>query len=132
MRIVCLLAIGVVLAALATLPASHAAGAPRSASTVAPVAFIDLGGIFGEDENEPDENEPDDGGSQQRQPASGHPARGSRISLAEVLLIAVLGVLAAAFVVNRLRRLWARLRGLSARASTRARGWVDGSSRTRR
>jgi hypothetical protein len=113
MRIVCLLAIGVVLAGLATLPASGAAGAPRSASTVAPLALIDLGAIFGDDENEPDENETD-GGEQQR-PASGRPALGSGISLPVVLLIAALGVLAAAFVVNRLRRLWARVLGVSAR-----------------
>jgi hypothetical protein len=40
-------------------------------------------------------------------------------------------VLAAAFVVNRVRRLWARVRGLSARASARAREWSGGSSRPR-
>ena len=41
--------------------------------------------------------------------------------------IAVLGVLAAAFVVNRLRRLWARVRDLSAQASARVREWSGGS-----
>ena len=131
MRIFSLLAIAVVLGGLATLPASHAASAPRSASTVTPTALIDLGAIFGGDENEPDENETDAGNSDQQQPASGRPAFGSSISLPVVLAIAVLGVLAAAFVVNRLRRLWARLRGLSARASDRARAWGGGSSRTR-
>jgi hypothetical protein len=127
MRIICLLAIGVALAGLATLPASRSAGVSPRASTVAPAALIDLGAIFGDDENEPDENETDEGNSVQREPASERPALGSRISLPVVLLIAALGVLAAAYVVNRLRRLSARLRGLSARA----RGWVGGSSRTR-
>jgi hypothetical protein len=129
MRIVCLVAVGVLLAGLGTLSASRTAGAPRSASTVTPVALINLGAIFG-DENEPDENETDSDEPQQ-QPAGGRPALGSNISLVVVLLIAVLGVLAAAFVVNRLRRLWARLRGLSARASAWAREWGGGSSRPR-
>jgi hypothetical protein len=129
MRIVCLVAVGVLLAGLGTLSASRTAGAPRSAVTVTPVALINLGAIFGDDENEPDENETD--GGEQQQPASGRPAFGSNISLPVVLLIAVLGVLAAAFVVNRVRRLWRRLRGLSARASARAREWGGGSSRPR-
>ena len=122
MRIVCLVAVGVLLAGLGTLSASGTAGAPRSASTATPAALIDLGSIFG-DENEPDENETD--GSEQQQPASGRPAFGSKISLAVVLAIAVLGVLAAAYVANRVRRLWRRLRGLPARA----RAWGDGSPR---
>lgn len=128
MRILSLLAVGAVLAALWTLPALHAAGAARSAPAVTTVALIDLGAIFGDDENEPDENETDgDGGEQSRQPSSSRPAFGSGISLPVVLAVALLGVLAAAFVVNRLRRLWARLRGLSARASARAREWTGGS-----
>ena len=123
MRILSLLALGAVLAALWTLPALHAGGAVHSAPSVTPVALIDLGAIFGDDENEPDENETD--GSEQQQPASGRPAFGSKISLAVVLAIAVLGVLAAAYVANRVRRLWRRLRGLPARA----RAWGDGSPR---
>jgi hypothetical protein len=130
MRIVCLVAISVLLAGLGTLPGSRTTGAPQSASTVTPAALIDLGAIFGDDENEPDENETD-GGEQQQQPASGRRALGSSVSLPVVLAIAALGVLVAAYVVNRLRRLWARLRGLSARASARAREWGAGSSRTR-
>ena len=129
MRIVCLVAVALLLACLGTLPASRTAGASRSAVTATPVALIDLGAIFGDDENEPDENETD--GSEQQQPASGRPAFGSNISLPVVLAIAVLGVLAAAFVVNRVRRLWRRLRGFSARASARAREWAGGSSRPR-
>jgi hypothetical protein len=127
MRIVCLIAVAVLLAGLGTLPAPRTAGAAASASTVTPAALINLGAIFGDDENEPDENETD-GGEQQQEPTRERPALGSRISLVVVLAIAVLGVLAAAFVVNRLRRLWARVRGASARASARARGWADRSS----
>jgi hypothetical protein len=130
MRILSLLALGAVLAALWTLPALHATGVARSATTVTPVALIDLGSIFGDDENEPDENETD-GGERGQQPSSGRPAFGSHISLAVVGAIAVLGLLAAAYVVNRLRRLWARVRGLSAQASARAREWSDGWSRPR-
>jgi hypothetical protein len=130
MRILSLVALGALLAALWTLPALHAAGTARSVQRVMPVALIDLGGLFGDDENEPDENETD-GGEQSQQPSSSRPVFGSGISLPVVLAIAVLGVLAAAFVVNRLRRLWARVRGLSARASARAREWSGGSSRPR-
>jgi hypothetical protein len=130
MRIVCLLALCGMVAGLGLLPASRTAGVPRIASTVTPVALINLGAIFGDDEDEPDENETD-GGEQRRQQPSGRPALGSRISLVVVLAIAALGVMAAAFVVNRVRRLWARLKGLSTRASAQVRGWGD-SSRTRR
>jgi hypothetical protein len=102
--------------------------APRAACRPSrPAALIDFGAIFGGDEDESDENETDDGEQQQQQPASERPAPGSNISLALVLLIAVLGVLAAAFVVNRLRRLWARVRDLSAQASARVREWSGGS-----
>ena len=87
MRILSLLALGAVLAALWTLPALHATGVARSATTVAPVALIDLGSIFGDDENEPDENETD-GGERGQQPSSGRPAFGSHISLAVVGLTA--------------------------------------------
>jgi hypothetical protein len=133
MRIVCLLVITVMVAGLGLLPAPRTAAVPRVASTVTPAALIDLGAIFGDDENEPDENETDGDEQQQQQQhqqPSGRPALGSRISLPIVLVIAALGVMAAAFVVNRLRRLWARLKGLSARASAQVRGW-GGSSRTR-
>jgi hypothetical protein len=131
MRIACLLLISVMVAGLGLLPAPGAAGIPRIASTGASAALINLGAIFGDDENEPDENEADDGEQrQQHQQPSERPALGSRISLPVVLVIAALGVMAAAFVVNRLRRLWARLKGLSARASTQVREWA-GSSRTR-
>ena len=129
MRILSLLAVGAVLAALWTLPALHAS-VPRSAPAVTPVALIDLGAIFGDDENEPDENETDDS-EQGRQPSNSRPAPGSGISLPAVGAVALLGVLAAAFVVNRLRRLWARMRGVSARASARTREWAGGSSRPR-
>jgi hypothetical protein len=68
MRILCLVAIAVMLAGLGSLATPHPAGAHRSASTVAPVA-IDLGGFFG-DENEADENEADEGGSEDGRPTA--------------------------------------------------------------
>ena len=99
---------------------------PRSAPAVTPVALIDLGAIFGGDENEPDENETDGDGERAGSPRAVGPLRLGDL-LPAVLAVALLGVLAAAFVVNRLRRLWARVRGLSARASARAREWTGGS-----
>jgi hypothetical protein len=100
MRIACVLAVVVALAGLGTLTLrAHEPAASRT-----PAAFIDLGGIFG-NENEPDENEPDDGGRAQR-PAQG----GSRITARGMLLGAAIGAIVALFVASRLRRLRARLR----------------------
>ena len=100
MRIACVLAVVVALAGLGTL----ALRTPAAAASRAPTAFIDLGGIFG-NENEPDENEPDDDGRAQ-QPAQG----GSNITTRGVLLGAAIGAIVALFVASRLRRLRARLR----------------------
>jgi hypothetical protein len=102
MRILCLLALSVALAGLATL-------APRvaePATSATPTALIDLGAIFSGDENEPDENE-----STEDSPAQQRPTDHARsISPAGVLLSAAVGAVAALFVASRLRRLRARLR----------------------
>jgi hypothetical protein len=100
MRIACVLAVIVALAGLGRL----ALQAPEPAASRAPAAFIDLGGIFG-NENEPDENESGDGGRAQ-QPAQG----GSNITARGLLLGAAVGAIVALFVASRLRRLRARLR----------------------
>ena len=78
MRILCLVAIAVMLAGVGSLATPHPADAQGSASTVPPVA-IDLGGIFG-DENEPDEdeNEGDEGGSEDGRASIGSGAGGLR------------------------------------------------------
>jgi hypothetical protein len=108
MRIICILAIAVVLVGLGTVTTSHAPSAPTSA----PVALIDLGA----DENEPDENESDDGTLGRDRSVD----RGSSTSLRVVLLCVALGAIGALFVANRVRRLRARLRGWTA-ARTRTR-----------
>ncbi|HMI72004.1 MAG TPA: hypothetical protein VK510_18550 [Solirubrobacteraceae bacterium] len=111
MRTACLLAICVALAGVGTLAASRAADAPRGT----PAAFIDLGAIFGgDDENEADENEPDDGSPTQHQPAGRQADRRSRISL-PMFLAVVLGAIGALFVANRVRRLRLRMRAWLAR-----------------
>jgi hypothetical protein len=112
MRIAGLLAICVALAGVGTLTASRAADAPRGT----PAALIDLGGIFGgDDENEPDENEPDDGSPAHDQPAGAKADRGSGISPPLVLLAVVLGAIGALFVANRVRRVRLRMRAWLAR-----------------
>jgi hypothetical protein len=107
MRTACLLAICVALAGVGTLAASRAADAPRGT----PVAFIDLGGIFGgDDENETDENEPDEGSPARHQPAGGQDEHRAGISPPVVLLVVVLGAIGALFVANRVRRVRLRMR----------------------
>jgi hypothetical protein len=111
MRILCILAVAVALAGLWGL-------APRTALTSAdatPTAFIDLGAIFGGNENEPDENEPDEGTRGARQP----PARHARISIVGVLLSAAVGALAALWIASLVRRLRAWLRRLGERWGAR-------------
>jgi hypothetical protein len=117
MRIVCILAIGVVLAGAGTLGASHAGPAGPGAATSTPVALIDLGAIFGGDENEPDENEPDDGRAG-RDRATDH---GSSTSPSVALLCLAIGAIGALFIANRVRRLRARLRVWTAAARSRTR-----------
>lgn len=101
-RVSCLLAIGIALAALAapSVPQSgHARAASVSSSPVAPLAAIDIRGLFG-DENEPDENE---GGGDKAEQSSG-------VSVPTVLLLVAIAALAGGWVAIRVRRLWWRLR----------------------
>jgi hypothetical protein len=102
-RVVCLLAIGIALAALGA-PVAPRVGEARPASvsqsSVIPLAAIDLHGLFG-DENEPDENE---GGGDRGETSSG-------VSLPVVLLLLAIAALAGGYVAIRVRRLWLRLRG---------------------
>jgi hypothetical protein len=116
MRIVCILVVAVVLTA-AMAGALHTGAAGSGVATGTPVALIDLGAIFGGDENEPDENESDDG-STGRDRSVDH---GSSTSASVVLLCLALGAIGALFVANRVRRLRARLRGWTAAARTRTR-----------
>lgn len=100
-RIGCLLAVCAALAAMGgpvVAQADEARGASVSASSVVPLAQIDIRGLFG-DENEPDENE----GGAQTNTSSG-------TSLPVVLLLMVLAALAGAYAAIRVRRLWLRLR----------------------
>jgi hypothetical protein len=101
-RVVCLLAIGIALAALGA-PVAPRVGEARPASvsqsSVIPLAAIDLHGLFG-DENEPDENE---GGGDRGETSSG-------VSLPVVLLLLAIAALAGGYVAIRVRRLWLRLR----------------------
>ena len=116
MRMVCILTIAVVLAA-GTAGALHTGSAGPGAATGTPVALIDLGAIFGGDENEPDENESDDG-SPGRDRSVDH---GSSTSPSVALLWLAIGALGALFVANRVRRLRARLRDWTAAARSRTR-----------
>jgi hypothetical protein len=112
MRIICILAIAVVLVGLGTVTASNGPSVPTSA----PAALIDLGAIFGGDENEPDENESDDGSPGRDRSVDHRPSTSPSV----VLLCVALGAIGALFVANRVRRLRARLRG-----------WTAARSRTR-
>jgi hypothetical protein len=116
MRIVCILAIAVVLAA-ATAGAIDTGATGPGAVTSTPVALIDLGAIFGGDENEPDENESDDGSPGRDRPVD----HGASTSPSAALLWVAIGALGALFIANRVRRLRARLRGWTAAARSRTR-----------
>jgi hypothetical protein len=125
MRIACILAIGLTLFVLWASALPHGQEA-RSAS-VAPVAQIDLGEIFG-NENESDENEPEEGGA----PAQ----EDSGPSILVVLLLVMLALVAArvALFYFRLRRRvrnegWA---GLLLPRRPPARGWAEDRTDRRR
>jgi hypothetical protein len=103
MRIACLLAICIATAGVGTLTASRAADAPRGT----PAALIDLGGIFGgDDENEPDENEPEEGGAREQPEDQG----ASGVSIPVVLVLVALAGAVGGFVYMRIRRLVLRVR----------------------
>jgi hypothetical protein len=106
-RIACLLAIGVIFLALATPVAAR--GEETRPVSVAPVAQINLGELFG-NENEADENEPEEGGSEGGAPAQ----ESSGPSPLVVLFLVIL-----ALVVARVALFWFRLR-----RRVRNEGWV--------
>jgi hypothetical protein len=83
------------------------ADVPRSVPAAAPVAAIDLGGIFGS-ENEPDENEADENEGGRAAPQSN---QRSGISIPVAILLIVLAALMGGYVAIRVRRLWLRLIG---------------------
>jgi hypothetical protein len=107
MRVACLSAIVLLLAGLGTYALTHGTEVPRSASAVAPMAAIDLGGIFGS-ENEPDENEADENEGGQSSPQSN---QRSGISIPLAILLILLAALAGGYVAIRVRRLWLRVVG---------------------
>jgi hypothetical protein len=86
---------------------AHASAAPAASySAAAPPIAIDLGGIFG-DENEPDEDEPDEGGGQSAQSGT----RGDSVSIPVVILAVVVAAAVGGYVAIRLRRTYLRVRG---------------------
>jgi len=115
MRIACLLAIGATLLALAAPASAHG-----DETRPAPVAQINLGELFG-NENEADENEPEEGGA----PAQ----ESSGPSLLVVLLLVILALLAARIALFYLRlRRRVRNEGWLALLLPRrpsARGWAE-------
>lgn len=129
MRIACLLAIGATLLALAAPMAAH--GEETRPASVAPVAQINLGELFG-NENEADENEPEEGDSEGGAPAQ----ESSGPSLLVVLLLVILALVAARFALFyfRLRRR-VRNEGWVAVLLPRippARGWAEDRTDRRR
>ena len=101
-------AVALVLVALAAFTASahpHPGAAPQSASYAAPMAALDIGALFGE-ENEPDENEPDEGSAPRAQ-SNDH---GGGVSVPVVLLLMALAGALGGYVYLRVRRLYLRLR----------------------
>ena len=101
-------AVGALVLALAivAVPAASNAGPTRpSVSHAAPLASINLGELFG-DENEPDENEPDEGAPQQAQSGD----QGSDLPFGIMVAFVVAAVLLVAYVVLRIRRLVLRAR----------------------
>ena len=93
------------LAAFAPLTHPHPGAGPQSASYVTPMAALDIGGLFG-DENEPDENEPDEGSRQGTAPK----AHGSGVPFTVVIVLVALAGALGGFVYMRVRRLYLRLR----------------------
>jgi hypothetical protein len=130
-RIPCLLAIGFTLAVLGAPAGAHAGDtrpAPAAPASFTPVALPDLGGLFGEeDEDEPDENEREEGEGAAQGGAAAQENSGP--SFAVVLLLVVLGLVAARFALFyfRLRRR-VRTEGWLAVLLPRglpARGWAE-------
>jgi hypothetical protein len=92
------------LAAFAAVAHPHPGAGPRSASYAAPTAALDIGALFG-DENEPDENEPDEGSAPRAQSQD----QGGGVPVPVVLvLVALAGALG--YVYIRVRRAYLRFR----------------------
>jgi hypothetical protein len=77
----------------------------QSTAQAGPTAAINIGELFG-DENEPDENEPEEGGSSKQPEAQG----GSGVSIPVVLVLVALAGALGGFVYMRIRRLVLRVR----------------------
>jgi hypothetical protein len=101
-----LLILAVASSGVAVAHAAPSDGAQR-ASYAAPTAAIDIGELFG-NENEPDENEPEEGGAEGNRSAESGGASG--VSLPVVAVLVVLAGALGGFVYLRIRRLYLRLR----------------------
>jgi hypothetical protein len=102
------IAVGALILALAVMaPRLHANAepAPASASYAAAQAVVNLGELFG-DENEPDENEADEGAPQRAQSGD----QGSGVSIPVVLVLVALAAALGGYVYVRVRRLVLRVR----------------------
>jgi len=95
----------VALAAFTAVAHPHPGARLQSASHAAPMAALDLGALFG-DENEPDENEPDEGSAQSAQ-AKDH---GGGVSIPVVLVLVALAGALGGYVYIRVRRAYLRFR----------------------
>jgi len=97
MRIVRTLAISLALISLGLVAApapGHASPAPASPTASIPI----VGGLFGEDENEPDENEADEGSRQTQSAADSGTSSGT--SFSHVLLAFGLGMVATIYLAR--------------------------------
>jgi hypothetical protein len=109
LRVACLFTLALTIAALGTPSLPQAGATQPSAPSATPMATIDLGGLFG-DENEPDENEPDEGGSEGGR-SSAESGQSAGVSLPAALVLVLVAAIAGGYVALRVRRLWVRLRG---------------------
>ena len=108
-RAVQAVAVGLLILGLAVAgPRPHAPTGPATSgvSHVAPVASINIGELFG-DENEPDENEAEEGGSR-AQPEDEEGSSG--VSFPVILLFLALAAALGGYVYVRVRRLVLRVR----------------------
>ena len=97
----------VALVAFTAVAHPHPGARPQSASYAAPMAALDLGALFG-DENEPDENEPDEGSAQSAQ-GKDHGGGGGVAVPVVLVLVALAGALGG-YVYIRVRRAYLRFR----------------------
>ena len=95
----------VALAAFAPFTHPHPGADSRSASYATPMAALDIGALFG-DENEPDENEADEGSAPRAQSKD----HGGGVPVPVVLVLVALAGALGGYVYIRVRRLYLRLR----------------------